>query len=285
MAFIHSERNKGGRWNGPWWNDYRPLLAQLGGAHAAGPEQLNELLPAGVVSGGNKSLRFVPASSVPAVDYERHIFETGDVSTREDNWHDLFNALVWCRLPRLKAAMNALHYAHLDEEHAGRRGPQRDALTLLDESGAIVVSCDRALLEALSMRDWRRAFVDLGCAWSGGSRIVICGHALLEKLLLPYKSITAHVCLIHLDASAHAMQADALLAWLDQTLADGLLDGLCRSPADLSPLPLMGIPRWWPAGSQDSAFYADTAVFRPPSADLQPAPIRSLRAAPASAPP
>lgn len=285
MALIHSESNKGSRWNEPWWSDYRPMLAQLGEAHAAGLGWLNDLLPAGTVSGGNTSLRFVPASSLRGVDYERHIFETGDVSTREGNWHDLFNALVWCRLPRLKAAMNALHYAHLDEERAGRRGPQRDALTLLDESGAIVVSRDRALLEALSRRDWRRAFVDPGCVGSGDSRIVICGHALLEKLMSPYKSITAHVLLLHLDASAHAVQADAWLSCLDQRLADGLLDGLCRSPADLSPLPLMGIPRWWPAGGQDAAFYADTAVFRPPPSGLQPAPIRSLRAAPASAPP
>ena len=37
-----------------------------------------------------------------------------------------------------------------------------------------------------------------------------------------------------------------------------------RAPADLAPLPLMGIPGWWTSGDQDDRFYADRAVFRPP---------------------
>ena len=189
-------------WNEPWWDEYRPLLEQLGGSGIPPAERLNELLPRGAASGSGKKLRFVPSADLPGVSYEKHVFETGEVSTREDSWHDLFNALAWCRLPKLKAAMNALHYAHLAEERGGRRGPQRDALTLLDESGAIVIGSERALLEALSRRDWKRAFVDLRPCWAGDTRAVVCGHALLEKLLAPYKSITAHVILLFVESSA-----------------------------------------------------------------------------------
>jgi len=248
----------------------------LGDGGIPGTQRLNSLLPVDAQSGGGKPLRFVPASSLPGVDYERHIFETGEVSTREHNWHDLFNALAWCRLPRLKAAMNALHYAHLDEEHGGRRGPQRDALTLLDESGAVVISSDRTLLDALSRRDWKRAFADLRPCWAGDARAIICGHALLEKLLAPYRSVTAHALLLFVESSAMSRSEESFWEWLDRTLAAGLRAGFCRSPADLSPLPLMGIPRWPPQAVQNSAFYADVTVFRPPPADYRPSAIHTV---------
>jgi hypothetical protein len=252
------------------------LLASLDESNLPAPQQLNEWLPPGTKSGGGKLLRFVPASSCPAVDYERHIFETGEVSTREDSWHDLFNALVWCVQPRLKAAMNALHYAHLEEAHDGRRGAQRDALTLLDESGAIVVSSNRPLLAALARRDWRQAFREQAGAWQHEVRTVICGHGLLEKLRSPYKSITAHVLLLYQDAAAAALRSDDFVSGLDPAVGQWLLGGLCQSPADLSPLPLMGIPGWWPEGRQGHCFYDNTEVFRSAPADLHPAPIHIL---------
>jgi len=265
------------RWKEPWWDDYRQLLESLRDPGIPGPDRLNELLPCGAVSGGGRQLCFVRAANLPGLNYEKHIFETGEVSTREDSWHDLFNALVWCRLPKLKAAMNALHYAHLDEEVAGRRGPQRDALTLLDESGAVVVCRDRALLEALGARDWQRAFVELRQRWTADAHLLICGHALLEKLRTPYKAITAHALLIHIDWTSEHLRKAGPVSRLDETLAAQLQEGGCRSPADLSPLPLMGIFGWWPQGVQDAAFYADEAVFRPPPETFSPAPIRSVR--------
>jgi hypothetical protein len=240
------------------------------------PAQLNDWLPAGAKSGGGKRLRFVPASRVPGVEYERHIFEAGEVSTREGSWHDLFNALAWCALPHLKAAMNALHHAHMEEAHDGRRGTQRDALTLLDESGAIVVSCNRGLLAALAERDWRRAFLDQAALWQQEVRIVVCGHGLLEKLRTPYKSITAHVLLLYQDSAAAAVCRDDFLSELDAAVGQRLLSGLCQSPADLSPLPLTGIPGWWPEGDQDPSFYDDPTVFRSAPSGFRPAPIHAL---------
>jgi hypothetical protein len=265
-----------GRWRHPCWNDYRGLLGRLDFTAFPGLSQLNTLLPPAAVSGGGAPLLFVPASPLPGAKYERRIFETGEVSTRENDWHDLFNALVWCRLPRIKAAFNAVHHRNLVRERGGRRGPRRDALTLLDESGALVVSRHPDLLEALARRDWREAFVGMRHAWGSDTRVLICGHALLQKLLDPWKSITAHALLLRVDAEPPIGGAD-FPDWMDATLADRVsARGLCDAPRDLSPVPLAGIPGWWPNGVQDTAFYADAAVFRPPPAGLQQAPVHRL---------
>lgn len=261
---------------GPWWDDYRGFLARLDGRQVAAAELLNRLLPHGSTSGGGKPLRFVPANTIPGIDYERHIYRTGEVSTREGSWHDFFNALAWCLLPRLKAAMNALHHDHLHEARGGRRGAQRDALTLLDESGAIVVSSCRELLEALASRDWNEAFCVMREAWRDEARVVICGHGLLEKLQSPYKSITAHALLLSYEEPAVKLWDDDFLPGLDAALAKELRLGLCTTPADLSPLPLMGLPRWWPEGDQDRVFYDDPALFRAAPAGFRPAPIHTL---------
>jgi len=241
----------------PCWNGFRDLLDSLDDGNFPGPEQLSDMLPAGLNSLGGQPVQFVPSVEVPGFAYEKHIHETGQVSTREESWHDLFNALVWCRLPQLKVAMNAVHYQHLEEGSGGRRGKQRDALTLLDESGVIVTGSHSGVLEALAARDWRQAFVGYREAWAGKTHVLVCGHAILEKFLDPYKALTAHALYLH---SGEPMA----IPEVDELLADALLSGeLLSEPKDLSPLPLMGIPGWWPPGAQDDTFYADEGVFRP----------------------
>lgn len=242
----------------PCWAGYRGLIERLPDDEFPGPAALTSLLPRATQSRAGQALQFVQADSIPGVAYEKHIHETGQVSTREGSWHDLFNALAWCRLPRLKAAMNAVHYAHLEEARGGCRGRQRDALTLLDESGVIVYGEHAPVLEALARRDWRAAFVDGAAAWQRRLQVRICGHAILEKFLAPYKSMTAHALFLYVDGPLTDTALDPLLA-------DALLRGeLLSSPADLSPLPLMGIPGWWHGGEQNEAFYDDQHVFRPP---------------------
>ena len=242
--------------NHPAWNGYAGLLEALPDERFPTPESLTRLLPRDARNRAGRAIRFVPAARLPGVDYERHIHDTGEVATR-DNWHDLCNALVWCRLPRFKAALNALHHDHLDEQAGGARGPLRDALTLLDESGVIVTGDAPELVAALGARDWRRAFVTRRDDWPR-LRVVVCGHAILEKFLQPYKSLTAHALFL----PAPDRPADAVL---DRRLARVLLqEGRLRAPADLGPLPLMGLPGWWKGGAQDAEFYADRTVFRPP---------------------
>jgi hypothetical protein len=266
----------------PCWDDYRAALQRLNTPEFPTADDLSALLPAGLRSHGGQPVRLVTASEIPDVAYEQHIFHTGQVSTRAENWHDLFNALVWSRFPRFKSAMNAMHVAQQNAAQTDRRGRLRDALTLMDESGAIVVSARKALLTAISGHDWRVVFE----SWfsgqpapgqSGQLKLFVCGHALLEKFLQPYKAITAKVLLLMVDEATFALSREKQLAWLDHNLAGELLTGrLFNSPSDLAPLPLMGIPGWWPLGSQDEAFYADTDVFRPPGASSNPAPIFSI---------
>jgi hypothetical protein len=193
------------------------------------------------------SVHFVPQAALPAGEaYEACIARSGQVPTR-DNLHDLFNGLVWLVQPILKRRLNALHAAAIAEQGVGaRRGPLRDALTLFDENGAWL-QAPAGLQAALRSRDWHGLFVDQAPAWAG-AELVVVGHALLEKLATaPRKAHTAHV-------------------WLGDPTQAGAVDWR-RKP--WHPLPLAGIPGWWPA-PQDDAFYADLAVFRPAKA-LRPA--------------
>ncbi len=270
----------------PYWHDYRALILHLQDMAPHGPElpdarQLQHILPDHAANQSGQAVKFVPSQALCGIDYEMHILQTGQISTRENNWHDLFNALVWARFPRLKSAINALHCREISQQSRAAtrmpRGRLRDALTLLDESGAIVASADKDLLDRLSARDWRAVFRQHGTDWQEDTHMFICGHALLEKLLRPYKSLTAHALLLHLDAAVVDTCRENLLQMLDARLAAALLQGtLFASPAGLSPLPLMGIPGWWPGAEQDEAFYSDRQVFRRPNEGFSPAPVLSL---------
>lgn len=251
----------------PGWEGYRPLLGALPDDGFPDADALNALLPQEVKSHGGPAIRFVPSDDMPVGDYERQIFETGRVSTRGNNWHDLFNALAWCRFPRLKAAMNAMHHQHLGSASKGRRGRVRDALTLLDESGVIVAGSNPDALQSLVKRDWPSAFMTHRTAWWEEIKVLVCGHAILEKFLDPYKSLTAHALVLYAPDNPSVESLDALLS------AELVRDGMLRGSADLSPLPLMGIPGWWAGGPQDQSFYDDQSVFRPAASHHVIAPI------------
>jgi hypothetical protein len=258
----------------PFWEDYRDSLLRLDGESFPGAGKLNTLLPLALSNRSEHPIRFVPAHNLPAVDYEKQIFSTGEVSTREKNWHDLFNALVWSRFPSLKVAINAVHFRELGSGQDGRRGKQRDALTLFDESGVIVVSSNKEHLGALARRHWRSVLLENASAWQNEIKVFVVGHALLEKLLQPYKSLTAHALLMRLDESFLVQPRVTLLKMLDEMLAECLLAGsILDSPASLSPLPLMGIPGWWTAAEQNDEFYADRQVFRSPHGNSAIAPV------------
>jgi len=153
----------------------------------------------------------------------------------------------------------------------------RDALTLLDESGVILLARGHEVTQALAERDWAGAFERCANAWSDDVVTIVCGHGLLEKFLQPYKSMTAHGLLCRYGSSGPDGHACDILDTVDADLARVLSeDVLLTGPDALSPLPLMGIPGWWPLGAQDRAFYADEKVFRPAPPGSRPAPVHSL---------
>jgi hypothetical protein len=260
----------------PYWHDYLPFLKRLAGRKFPDCDQLNSLLSGGLSSEPGHKICFVPSHLLDDEPYERRIYTSGQVSTRANNWHDLFNALVWMRFPAIKAAMNTCHYHAWSEREDGRRGRMRDALTLFDECGVIVFSSNLEILTALAERRWNDAFLhdhfhaELGLA--------ICGHAMLEKYLSPYKSMTAKALLIHVDSDFLALPRPEILKHLDDEIARRLLAGeILTKPACLAPLPLAGVPGWWPCAEQsDTEFYADLQVFRQPPNNLIPAPVASF---------
>ena len=252
-------------------------MRQLNGKQFPLCEQLNSLLANGLSSHGGHAIRFVPSTALDNSAYEQRIYSTGQISTRPDNWHDLFNAMVWMRFPQIKSAMNAQHHQGWAQSSKGSRGELRDALTLFDECGVIVISQHEELLTALSKRQWPAAFQKLRSIWDQDFQLAIIGHAMLEKYLSPYKSMTAKALLIQFTPPSGNMSRDDLLAFLDHEIADQLLAGrMLTKPACLAPLPLAGVPGWWPYSKQDDQFYDDTQVFRPPAADLAPTPICRL---------
>lgn len=213
-------------------------------------------LPAALNAAAPGPLRAVPQSALPEGQaYEAFIADSGTVPTRE-NLHDLFNGLIWHRFPASKRALNRLQAGAIAAAGVGSvRGPLRDAITVFDENAALL-QAPPALWDALQARDWQRLFVSGRALWEQAS-LLLFGHALLEKLVAPYKSITAHVFVRPVPL---ALGQD-LAAW-DHWLA-GQLDAPCLSAKPFTPLPVLGVPGWWP-GNAEAGFYADPSVFRAP---------------------
>nr|WP_231747114.1 DUF3025 domain-containing protein [Burkholderia sp. BDU5] len=253
-------------WSAPWLAPFAARgrrwtqAAQRG--EAAWLRMLNDDAQAERIATGRcLPLRFIEQAALPAgVAYETHIAETGAVPTRH-NLHDLFNALVWFAYPRIKATLNAHQAAAIDATGVGPvRGAVRDALTLFDENAALFATSNPALAAALRGFDWPTLMCASRAAWGAGCEARIVGHALLEKLVDPYKGCTAHAWIVDAPA-AYFEWADAKrCAWLDERVAAALAGAEPTSRA-FAPLPVLGIPGWWPANESPS-FYDDPQVFR-----------------------
>lgn len=204
-------------------------------------------------------IHFVPQADLPpGMAYEAFISATGFVPTR-DNLHDFFNALVWLTFPQAKVRLNALQAAEIARAGSHTRGKVRDGATIFDENAALLITRDPGLVEALRAHRWHDAFVARRQDFWRGSEVRLFGHALMEKLMTPYKAITAHAWIVPADETFFTLSRAAQTAWIDEALAAQLADGL--TTAGFTPLPVAGIPGWW--RNQDEAFYADAAVFRP----------------------
>jgi len=198
-------------------------------------------------------VRFVPQSELPAgMPYEQYISDTGCCPTRE-GLHDFFNGLAWLELPLAKRQLNRIQAAQIAAAGiTSQRGAVRDAATLFDENGAVLCA-PGPLWEALRQRHWRRLFVELRPLWSE-ARLLVFGHALLEKLVAPRKNLTAHV----LAAPCPAGSMAEVDAWLASQLT---AERLAAKP--FLPLQVLGVPGWWPENA-DFSFYDDASVFRLP---------------------
>jgi hypothetical protein len=216
---------------------------------------------AALVTGRGEPLGFIAQDDLPdGESYEAHIARTGRVPTRH-NLHDFFNGLMWFAQPRIKAALNARQAMQIETLGIGpTRGGVRDALTLFDENAVLFACADPTLADALRRFDWHTLFVAERAAWGKRCEARIFGHALLEKLVTPYKACTGHAWIVEVPSSYFEFDDIARRAMLDELVAERVRADALDSRA-FAPLPVLGVPGWWPENAS-TGFYDDAAVFR-----------------------
>ena len=210
-------------------------------------------------------LRFVAPSVPPpsALDFERRIYVRGEVETRPATWHDAFHACTWLNFPLTKARINALHIEDGLDSTPNRRSVLRNVLTLFDEGGIVVASCNPALLDLLRGFQWHALFWRERAAVQREMDFVLFGHALYERALEMHYGSTGRGILIEvapgyfdLDTAARVRLIDAHLAALFGDAAQ------FDSTTLLQPVPIKGIPGWDAANERED-YYFDKQQFRP----------------------
>ena len=216
-------------------------------------------------------VRFVPQApkSKDFQDtFEPRTFLKGEVQVRPLDWHDLFNALVWMTFPTTKAVINARHFESMSAEsssggEAGNRAPARDALTLFDEDGLVVLSSDAGLLELVRQFRWKELFWTRRDEVKRRMRFFLFGHALYHKALDPFIGMTGKAVLLGVPDAFRQRPLNAQIAETDRLLAAHVWERTHMTHGrELSPLPVLGVPGWW-TGNEQESFYENTAYFRP----------------------
>lgn len=244
------------------WSDYADLLE---GHDWPSVATLNDVRPADMRE------RFVAQTRELLIDdlhYEQRIAEHGIIATREANWHDLFNALIWLRHPALKRVLNTRQMAEIAHMGAKQRSRAQYALTHFDEAGVVVALRDPALLALWDAHDWHGLFWRERAAWRDGRiHVEVFGHALLEHALTPAQLLVGKALVV---MGAGITPAPAMATCAQAIGASAAL----HDPLELRPLPLAGVPDWHP-GNDNEAFFSQTACFQPARAGRRyPAPLR-----------
>lgn len=216
-------------------------------------EALNDRLGARTHPSSGVPLAFVAQSQALLADglhYEQRILERGAIATRERNWHDLLNALVWIEHGAIKAAMNARQVADVARVGPAQRTRAQYALTQFDEAGAIVVARDDGIVAHWDRHEWSAMF----SRWRDApARVIVLGHAILEHLLAARDDLVAK------SVVAIGTDAARALAHVAHAIADG---AALDDPQSLRPLPLCGIPGWH-ACNEAPGFIASAPCFAP----------------------
>ena len=252
----------------PWYNSVRAAAARVpySGNWLAGLNKSARQRK--ITNADGLPLHFIEQTALPHdVAYESYIAQTGGVPTRAVP-HDYFNALVWLSFPNTKSLLNEIHRSQIALHGVSeRRGPVRDGITLLDENGAIFVVAEGVdgteLAHALSAHDWLKLFYDDPGKLTQNSTVYLFGHAVMEKLVSPFKAITAHALIVQAPRVFFSYSQSQQMHWLDEQLNERLRYQYPEqiSPSMLTPLPIAGLPGWWAA--QNADFYLDQSVFRP----------------------
>lgn len=192
------------------------------------PEELSALYAARTKGLALPPLRFVatpktkkkkrPKGQVidPTELYEGRVVVRGEVPTRLDDWHDLFNALAFVHFPRAKLTLHARQYRILTSRLTpsstrlpNARTREQDALSLFDEGG-ICIAAPPSLAAELHEADDARLRRELA---RGTVRVVPFGHALYEHMVAGLVCPLGTACVVPL--AAETIASDALLPALD----------------------------------------------------------------------
>ncbi|MBF0470799.1 MAG: DUF3025 domain-containing protein [Gammaproteobacteria bacterium] len=256
----------------PLFQPVLPLLQRLSHYRQwPGLNQLQLLLEScdRVVTGGGKPLQLVAQEERGErfrQQYAPRIFFQGELQTRDQNWHDLFQLLTWLTFPRTKVVINALHLSLAGErwlrpDQRGRRSPQENTLSLFDEGGAVILSSNVQLLQLITQFRWKELFWHRRQELLAELRCIPFGHALYEKGLRPYSGMTANTILLLAPAVVITATGEEQVAWVDARLSALIQSGRYASPRALSPFPILGMPGWIEANC-DEHYYDDRTYFR-----------------------
>lgn len=218
----------------------------------------------------DKPIHFVPQtiSGDTLIDqYEARIYLTGGVSTRAENWHDFFNAMVWLTFPKTKAMLNAQQYEAIQQRwgKSKQRTSIENTLTLFDENGAIVVSDDVELLDLIKHFHWHELFWQQRKKLMQHMKFFVFGHSLYEKALQPYLGMTAHALLLIVPSSFFKNTLHEQLQILDKRVVEFFSYSELKDK--LTPLPILGVPDWHPDNNAEE-FYFNTKYFRAKNASI-----------------
>jgi len=261
-------------WNTDWLNRsdmFAPLRAVGASLPQIGWPDSNMLTAlandAGrIVNAQGLRVRFVPQApkSKHFEDgFEPRAFLKGEVQLRSLDWHDLFNALVWITFPTTKAVINARHFELLSGAQTGNRPPARDALTLFDEEGMVVLSSDPGLLDLVREFQWKELFWKRREEVRKQMRFFLFGHGLYHKALTPFVGMTGKAVMLSVPDAFAQLPLNSQIAETDRLLAAHVWDRASMSHGrELSPLPVLGVPAWW-GGNEQESFYENADYFRP----------------------
>jgi len=261
----------------PLFTPLHHLADQLAAAHPAvwpdirDYQQLLNMNATQPYTGNGAALQFVCQGEKPATfdqHYEPRIYLSGEVQTREQNWHDFFQVLVWNLFPATKIQLNALHYhSALKRKTAtppqANRSSLENAITLFDECGIIIAASDPSLLTLIRNHQWKELFWHRRAELKKKLHCIVFGHALYEKALQPYIGMTGNALLLDVDESFHALSAPLRIKKLDNSVAT--VFSAPKHPINtrmLTPFPLLGIPGWDP-DNDNEVYYDNRDYFRP----------------------
>ncbi len=223
-------------------------------------DDYNELQCTNLKNKKGRSITFIPQQPKTTVfeqQYEPKIYLAGEVQTREQNWHDFFNMLVWHQFSHTKARINAIHYQEQKQRlnKTKQRTSIENALTLFDENGVIVLCQNQHLIDLLKQHRWQELFWHHREAVVSEMRFIIFGHALFEKALNPYIGMTGKAIFLDLQLDASLVQVDSVLEQYVSENVDSI------DTLHLQPLPVLGVPGWY--DNDFIEFYQNQEYFRP----------------------